>query len=139
VVFRRWGCDPIVHGEPAADALRVTRRRRNCPSCGERPDRLRAYRWKGRAYCGASCRNSVRDAYRKTQHDIKDRARHTCRCPGAPQPLEPRGDHCVHCRRLFSAGVQVMLAEGRRRRHVSLDRIRDLLYHEFRARPKMLA
>jgi hypothetical protein len=81
----------------------------------------------------------VRDAYLKTQHDIKDRAVHTCRCPGAPQPLDAVGDHCMHCRRLFSAGVRMMLAENRRRRHVSLDRLRDLLYHEFRARPKLLA
>jgi hypothetical protein len=79
------------------DGLRVTRHRM-CASCGERPDRLRAYRWNGRAYCGSLCRDTVRDGYRNTQHDI---------------------------------------SQSRRRRPVNLDRIRDLLYHEFRARPKL--
>jgi endogenous inhibitor of DNA gyrase (YacG/DUF329 family) len=79
------------------DGRRVTRRR-SCPSCGERPDRLRVYRWNGRAYCGSSCQDTVLDGYRKTQHDI---------------------------------------SQSRRRRPMNLDRIRDLLYHEFRARPKL--
>ena len=113
---------------------RVTRRRRPCPSCGERPDRLRAYRWHGRAYCGISCRDAVRDAYRKTEHDTKDRAAHICRCPGAPQPVDTGSGECIHCRRLFSFGVQTMLAESRRRSPVSLARLRALLYHEFRVR-----
>ena len=79
----------------------------------------------------------MRDAYRKTSLDVKDRAEHICRCPGAPEPVQPGSGECIHCRRLFSFGVQTMLAESRRRPGVNLDRIRDLLYHEFRARPKL--
>jgi hypothetical protein len=107
----------------------VTRHPRTCPACGDRPDRLLAYRWRGRAYCRPACRDAVRDAYSKTQHDLADRTRNVCRCPGAPQPMSLGGDHCVHCRCLFSFGVRQMLVDraSRRRRVVWL---RRLLYTE---------
>ena len=111
----------------------MTRRHRRCPSCSRRPDRLLAYRWRGRAYCGATCRDAVRDAYRKTRHDLADRTRHICRCPGAPEPQKAGGDHCRHCGHAFSAGVRQMLADRASRR----DRrgwVRRLLYAKLRPR-----
>ena len=117
-------------GGPAAEANGVSRFRHECEVCETRVGWFEAHRWQHRAFCSLRCVDSVRQATLKASHDAADRNPMVCRCEGAPRPLEAHGQHCVECRRMFSAGVREML---RKQARPSLgDRLRSLLYTEIR-------
>ena len=72
----------------------------------------------------------------KAHHDQEDPSTTICRCPGAPEPLAATGRHCVKCRRLFSAGVRLMLVEeAAPRPRGRWARLRALLYANLRFTP----